>query len=58
MRVTIGFCQSLAALQLREIGLRDLLLAAALVGKSAERYCVPTSGPCALSWVGSATTEK
>ena len=31
---------------------------AALRVKIAERYCVPTSGPCRLSSVGSCATEK
>ena len=29
-----------------------------VVGKIADRYSVPTSGPCRLSSVGSCTTEK
>ena len=38
--------------ELSDIGVRDLRLLG-VVGKIAERYCVPASGPCRLSWVGS-----
>jgi hypothetical protein len=68
----IGFCRIEAAarldlgddgrmIELRLIELRNISAGnfrPSLTGKTADRYCVPRSGPWRLSWVGSCATEK
>ena len=55
--VTIGFLERVGLIELRDVGLA-ISAWSALTGKIAERYCVPISGPCRLSSVGSWATEK